>query len=264
LFRKKQTQVKLAKVRLGKGRSCANLVESNLGHFHGGHPPKTWLTGVSLNFCVSLLQLPKSYNEPDRAERTLSRVLALGESSVQGAGLGVWTRVPLAEGHVFGPFEGVRTRVQDFADPSAYSWTVSYTVSCQAIAAPSALSVCRSATLALFSVPGLAQIKRADKVVAELDAADSSRSNWMRYVNCAASKAQLNIKPFQVSRPPSPRRQSPLAFPVFYNASSQFQGQLYYRTVCEVPAHTELMVYYGDTYARLLGIDTRRFHRGSV
>jgi hypothetical protein len=45
---------------------------------------------------------------------------------------------------------------------------------------------------------------------------------------------------------------------------AQFQGRVYYRTVRAVPAHTELMVYYGDHFARLLGIDTRAFHSSAV
>jgi hypothetical protein len=45
---------------------------------------------------------------------------------------------------------------------------------------------------------------------------------------------------------------------------AQFQGGLYYRTVRAVPAHTELMVYYGDLFARRLGIDTRAFHSATV
>ena len=40
----------------------------------------------------------------------------------------------------------------------------------------------------------------------------------------------------------------------------QYKGQMYYRTVADIPAHMELLVWYGDDYGRELGIDLDNFH----
>ena len=52
----------------------------------------------------------------------------------------------------------------------------------------------------------------------------------MRYVNCACREEDQNL----------------LAF--------QFHGEIYYRTIENIPADTELLVWYGDEYGQELGI----------
>ncbi|XP_021927981.1 histone-lysine N-methyltransferase PRDM9-like isoform X2 [Zootermopsis nevadensis] len=70
-----------------------------------------------------------------------------------------------------------------------------------------------------------------------VDAKDCGVANWMRYVNCARHAEELNLMAFQ------------------------YKGEIYYRTFQHIPAHVELLVWYGDEYGRLLGIDVKNFHK---
>ncbi|CAF4302830.1 unnamed protein product, partial [Rotaria sp. Silwood2] len=63
-----------------------------------------------------------------------------------------------------------------------------------------------------------------------IDASDPSCSNWLRYVNCPTRQVDENLEPVQ------------------------FNGELYYRTSRDIKAGEELFVYYGEEYARALGI----------
>ena len=63
-----------------------------------------------------------------------------------------------------------------------------------------------------------------------VDAVDKNEANWMRYVNCACREEDQNL----------------LAF--------QFHGEIYYRTIEKISAHSELLVWYGDEYGQELGI----------
>nr|XP_022308109.1 zinc finger protein 626-like [Crassostrea virginica] len=55
-------------------------------------------------------------------------------------------------------------------------------------------------------------------------------SNWMRYVNCARSEFEQNLVAFQ------------------------HRGHIFYRTFKDIPAGTELLVWYGHDYGKELGI----------
>ncbi|KAJ8973011.1 hypothetical protein NQ317_004609 [Molorchus minor] len=70
-----------------------------------------------------------------------------------------------------------------------------------------------------------------------IDAGDETNSNWMRYVNCARNANEQNAVAFQ------------------------YRGELYYRTCKEVRKGEELLVFYGQSFARILGIDTKNFFR---
>ncbi|KAE8740700.1 hypothetical protein FOCC_FOCC013792 [Frankliniella occidentalis] len=74
------------------------------------------------------------------------------------------------------------------------------------------------------------RILRGGKRTHCVDALDMTTSNWMRFVNCARHSGEENVVPYQLG------------------------GRLYYRTVRDVPANTELLTWYGDSYARDLGI----------
>ena len=74
------------------------------------------------------------------------------------------------------------------------------------------------------------QIYKNGKPSHYIDARDPSKSNWMRYVNCARSEFEQNLVAFQ------------------------YHGQIYYRTFKAVLKNTELMVWYGQDYANELGI----------
>ncbi|KAJ8957942.1 hypothetical protein NQ318_001941 [Aromia moschata] len=68
-----------------------------------------------------------------------------------------------------------------------------------------------------------------------IDAGDEKNSNWMRYVNCARNSSEQNVVAFQ------------------------YKGRLFYRTSKEIRKNEELLVYYGQSFARVLGIDTRKY-----
>ncbi|XP_035674698.1 histone-lysine N-methyltransferase PRDM9-like isoform X1 [Branchiostoma floridae] len=74
------------------------------------------------------------------------------------------------------------------------------------------------------------QISKNDKVKYYIDATDITKSSWMRYVNCARNEEEQNLVAFQYYR------------------------NIYYRTYKPIPPGTELMVWYGNEYAKDLGI----------
>ena len=63
-----------------------------------------------------------------------------------------------------------------------------------------------------------------------LDGQNESRSNWMRFVNCSRCEDEQNLVAFQ------------------------FRGKIYYRTYKSIHTGRELLVWYGESYARDLGI----------
>ena len=76
------------------------------------------------------------------------------------------------------------------------------------------------------------QIKRdAGRTVWYIDGADLNRANWLRFVNCARNEDEQNLVAFQ------------------------FRGRIYYRSYKAINPGEELLVYYGDSYAKQLGID---------
>ncbi|XP_026278850.1 histone-lysine N-methyltransferase PRDM9-like [Frankliniella occidentalis] len=130
---------------------------------------------------------------PDRALHTVPSCLAVLDSKIPGAGLGVWAKEAIPRRVRFGPYVGDITKKKE----TGYGWG----------------------------------IRREGKTVHCVDALDVARSNWMRYVNCARNSGEENLHPYQ------------------------HKGQLYYRTVCVILPNTELLVWYGDSYGRDLGID---------
>ncbi|KAI8503104.1 Histone-lysine N-methyltransferase prdm9 [Branchiostoma belcheri] len=77
------------------------------------------------------------------------------------------------------------------------------------------------------------QISKNDKVKYYIDASDVTKSSWMRYVNCARNEEEQNMVAFQYYR------------------------NIYYRTYKPVPPGTELLVWYGNEYAKELGISEK-------
>ena len=63
-----------------------------------------------------------------------------------------------------------------------------------------------------------------------LDGRDESHSNWMRFVNCSRCEDEQNLVAFQ------------------------FRGEIYYRTYKTIQPGIELLVWYGESYAKDLGI----------
>ncbi|XP_071481031.1 histone-lysine N-methyltransferase PRDM9-like [Diadema antillarum] len=67
-----------------------------------------------------------------------------------------------------------------------------------------------------------------------VDSRSEETGNWMRYINCARNEAEQNLVSFQ------------------------YLGQIYYRTFKPICPGTELLVFYGDQYAKELGIQLHR------
>ena len=76
------------------------------------------------------------------------------------------------------------------------------------------------------------QIKRGvGKTVWYIDGEDLTQSNWLRYVNCARHEDEQNLVAYQ------------------------YKGRIYYRSYKVILPGEELLVYYGDQYAKQLGIE---------
>ncbi|XP_067831265.1 histone-lysine N-methyltransferase PRDM9 [Heptranchias perlo] len=136
------------------------------------------------------------FSQPDRARLTLPEGLSIAASKIRKAGLGVWNEGKvIPRGVHFGPYEGVVSN-EEAAAVSGYSWAIS----------------------------------KANKDFEYIDAKDESKSNWMRFVNCARKEEEQNLVAFQLC------------------------GKIYYRTCKLVPPRCELLVWYGDEYGKELGI----------
>ncbi|XP_035208194.1 histone-lysine N-methyltransferase PRDM9-like isoform X2 [Stegodyphus dumicola] len=78
------------------------------------------------------------------------------------------------------------------------------------------------------------QVWKGGKAHHYIEGFDKSSSSWLRFVNCADIE----------------ERQSLTAF--------QYKKMIYYKTYKYVLPYTELLVWYGDQFARDLGIDTKK------
>jgi hypothetical protein len=65
-----------------------------------------------------------------------------------------------------------------------------------------------------------------------IDGQDKTKSNWLRYVNCAVTWDKQNLIAYQAD------------------------DNIYYKTCCDIAPKTELLVWYGVSYARELGLIT--------
>ncbi|XP_046408198.1 histone-lysine N-methyltransferase PRDM9-like [Ischnura elegans] len=138
--------------------------------------------------------------DPKYAIKTVPSSLHIAPSQITVAGLGVWSKEKLPQGLRFGPYGGIKV-----SQPCrrGYCW----------------------------------EIKREKKVIHYIDAYNPSRSNWMRYVNCARNEEEQNLVAFQ------------------------YKGEIYYRTTQEIMPGVELLVWYGDDYGKELGIDVPGFQK---
>ncbi|XP_014789468.1 zinc finger protein 391, partial [Octopus bimaculoides] len=74
------------------------------------------------------------------------------------------------------------------------------------------------------------QIKRNGKHSHSVEAKNVKISNWLRYVNCARTEEEQNLTAFQ------------------------YNDNIYYRTLRNIVPGEELLVWYGEEYAKYLGI----------
>ena len=83
------------------------------------------------------------------------------------------------------------------------------------------------------------QVKRHGKKSHYVDGHDEATSNWLRWINCARHSREQNVEVLECL------------------------GKMYYITTKDVYPAQELFVYYGDGYARSLGIDPDRYEDDS-
>ena len=65
-----------------------------------------------------------------------------------------------------------------------------------------------------------------------VDGRDAFQSNWLRYVNCSKSIGDQNIR------------------------AVQYDGNIYYMATKQIEIGDELLTFYGEKFARILGIKT--------
>lgn len=63
-----------------------------------------------------------------------------------------------------------------------------------------------------------------------VDGRDAFQSNWLRYVNCSSSVGDQNIR------------------------AVQYDGNIYYMATKQIEIGDELLTFYGEKFARILGI----------
>ncbi|CAG5119181.1 unnamed protein product, partial [Candidula unifasciata] len=137
------------------------------------------------------------------SKRTLPVGLVIKRSKIPHAGLGVFALKDFPARTRFGPYKGKKEVDETIAHESGYSW----------------------------------QIMKDGQTSHFVDGKDPSRSNWMRYVNCARHEDEQCVTAYQ------------------------YQGDIYYRSHKPICAGTEILVYYGDSYARDLGINSTKPER---
>ncbi|UJR19601.1 hypothetical protein I4U23_022735 [Adineta vaga] len=79
-------------------------------------------------------------------------------------------------------------------------------------------------------------LDESGQIMHYVDAAKFNKSNWLRYINCANTLAQQNLIAFITN------------------------GDVFYLVVRNISVGEELLVYYGNNYARKLGIDPDKFY----
>jgi len=74
------------------------------------------------------------------------------------------------------------------------------------------------------------QIFHEGQLLHFIDGRDENKSSWMRYIRCARHRSEQNMFAFQ------------------------YCGHIYYRAFKDIPATTELLVWYDDNYPQYMGI----------
>ncbi len=82
------------------------------------------------------------------------------------------------------------------------------------------------------------QGRRDGEITHYIDGYNLDTSSWLRFINCARNSAEENV------------------------LVAECKGKIYYLTYKDVYPGQELLVYYGDNYATLLGIDVDQFDVG--
>ncbi|KAH3897145.1 hypothetical protein DPMN_021330 [Dreissena polymorpha] len=175
--------------------SCMNLEPRDNDHFlYCGECNKEFEGECPVHRPYNYIQDKEvSSGDPLKADHTLPECLEIKNSTIVGAGLGVFSKVGLESRIMFGPYGG---DIITDNPKSGYCW-----------------QICKEGKASHF-----------------VDAQNKATSNWMRYVNCAMKEAYTNLVAFQ------------------------YKGGIYYCTLKPISPGEELLVWYGDEFARELGL----------
>ncbi|XP_071148205.1 histone-lysine N-methyltransferase PRDM9-like [Mytilus edulis] len=147
--------------------------------------------------CIPIFDSQTTSKDESRAVNTLPDGLSVKESRIPNAGLGVFADKTFQSRCKFGPYQGEITRDAEIAHYTGYAW----------------------------------QIYLDGDPIHFIDALDRSKSNWMRYVNCARNEDEQNLIAYQ------------------------YKGDIYYRSFKDIEPGNELLVWYGQDYGKDLGIE---------
>ncbi|CAG2195485.1 PRDM7_9 [Mytilus edulis] len=147
--------------------------------------------------CIPIFDSQTTSKDESRAVNTLPDGLSVKESRIPNAGLGVFADKTFQSRCKFGPYQGEITRDAEIAHYTGYAW----------------------------------QIYLDGDPNHFIDALDKSKSNWMRYVNCARNEDEQNLIAYQ------------------------YKGDIYYRSFKDIEPGNELLVWYGQDYGKDLGIE---------
>ncbi|XP_052080008.1 zinc finger protein 665-like [Mytilus californianus] len=147
--------------------------------------------------CINIFDSQTTTKNERRAINTLPDGLSVKESRIPNAGLGVFADKTFPSRSKFGPYQGEITKDAETAHYTGYAWQIY-----------------------LDGAPNYF-----------IDALDKSKSNWMRYVNCARNEDEQNLIAYQ------------------------YKGDIYYRCFKDIEPGNELLVWYGQDYGKDLGIE---------
>ncbi|XP_042855247.1 uncharacterized protein LOC122242095 isoform X2 [Penaeus japonicus] len=144
--------------------------------------------------------VPRNGCVRERARLTAPWPLVIRQSLIKGTAEGVVTTARLPKGLVLGPCEGWVLPRTKFT--SGYSWEID---------------------------------GRPD---VEIDAEDTSFSNWTRYLKCPWTPHDQNLRPMQI------------------------RGEVFYVTTRDIDENSELLVWFGDNYGRWLTFPSLQLQSG--
>ena len=75
------------------------------------------------------------------------------------------------------------------------------------------------------------------KLMHLVDGRDAFQSNWLRYVNCSRCASEQNIR------------------------AVQYDGNIYYMATKQIEIGQELLAFYGESFARVLGVKSSKKQR---
>lgn len=93
------------------------------------------------------------------------------------------------------------------------------------------------------------------RIMYYIDASGPHISNWLRFVNCPNIRVEQNLWPFTRKI----IKVHDIQWQYMYEVVCIDRGEIFYVAIEDIEVGEELLVYYGHSYARKLGIDVKEF-----